>query len=68
MTRVRATFWALVAVATAALGTLTRALAAPADPATGATVAVSATTLALAVFLAGRIVAALEPPPPKKDP
>ena len=54
--RVRRTFWALVLVAVAATGTLSRALAA--EPGAGAalTVAASAVIVAISGFLALRIL------------
>ena len=54
--RVRRTFWALVVVAVAATGTLSRALAA--DPGAGAGLAVAASALIVATsgFLALRIL------------
>ena len=61
MNRARHSFWALVVVATAAMGSLSTALAAPPSPSTGVRVALSATTLALSLVLAGRIHARLNP-------
>jgi hypothetical protein len=61
MKRARYTFWALVALAATAMGALSTALAAPPSPATGLGVALSATTLALSLVLAGRILPRLNP-------
>jgi len=61
MNRTRYTFWALVAVAATAMGALSTALAAPPSPTTGLGVALSATTLALSLGLAGRILLRLNP-------
>lgn len=60
MNRARSTFWALVGVAAVAMGGLSKALAAPPGPATGLGVALSATTLALSLVLAGRILLRLD--------
>jgi hypothetical protein len=61
MNRARYAVWALVVVATAAMGSLSTALAAPPSPITGMAVALSATTLALSLVLAGRILVRLNP-------
>jgi len=55
MRRVTATFWALVAVAVAAMGVLSAALQARPSPATGLVVAASGTVLITANALALRI-------------
>lgn len=60
MTRVRLTLATLVGIAVAATGTLTRALAWPANPVTGLTVAASALVAVACVTLAGRVLAATE--------
>jgi len=56
MTRLRITFVGLIVVATAALATLTSALAAPAGPTAGLTVAASALTLLIALSLGLRLL------------
>lgn len=63
MRRARRSLVLLVAVAAAALGTLTRAAGWPPSPAAGLTVAGSGTVLAASLFLAGRVVLALSSPP-----
>ena len=64
--RVRRTLWALVVVAVAATGSLSRALAAEPGAGTGVTVAASALIVATVGFLALRIllVVACRPIPP----
>ncbi len=61
MKRARLTFWVLAAAATAAIGGLSRALAASPSPGTGLAVAASATVLVLSLVLAGRILMRLNP-------
>lgn len=56
MTRVRRTFWVLFGLAVVATGTLSRAFAADPGPATGVTVGLSASVLAVTVALALRIL------------
>lgn len=54
--RIRRTFWALVLVAVAATGTLSRALTAESGTGAGLTVAASALIVATSGFLALRIL------------
>ena len=61
MSRARRSLVVLVAVAAAALGTLTRALGWTPGPAAGLTVAACGVLLVVAVALALRVVAALAP-------
>jgi len=58
--RPRRTFWVLAVVAVAAAGSVSTALAEPADPLTGLRFAVSGLILAVAIVLAGRVMTALE--------
>ena len=60
MTRVRRTLWLLVAAAVVALGILTRALAWPAGPAAGLTVAAAGVVLATSTALALRILVVID--------
>lgn len=57
MTRVRRTFWVLVAVAVLATGSLSRALTAPPGGATGLAVALTGLVAVVAAGLALRILA-----------
>ena len=56
MTRARTALWLLIATASIALGTLTRALAWPAGPFAGLTVAAAGLVLAASGALAVRIL------------
>jgi len=60
MTRTARSFWALVAIAALAMGTLSKAVVATPGPATGIAVALSATLLAVSLALAARILVRTE--------
>jgi 2-keto-3-deoxy-galactonokinase len=60
--RARRWFWSLTALAVLAAGTLGRALAAPAGPATAFVFLMSGTALVASIALAARILLALQGP------
>lgn len=62
MKRIMLTFWALVAVAVAAVGMLFSSLGAAASPATGLKLALSGAVGAASIGLAARILVALQRP------